>query len=282
MTWVHIARKDFADASRSLVLWVLTALLILLVGGLSAVPYLLDSSAATFEDALGFLFSPIALLLPIMGLIVGYQAIVGERESGSIRFLIGLPNSRRDVMIGKLVGRTGVIAIPTTIGFAIGGLIVFALYDRFVIADFLGLFVFSILMGMVYVAIAVGISGCVTSRAKAIAAVASVYIFVDIIWDFVPMAVYWVTEGSLPSFAGPFPAWFVFIERLSPSQALTAISVNLVDFVGAEDMAITAADRVQGDLPFYLADWVAWLIVIAWIAVPMAIGYYRFNHAQIS
>ncbi|MFP8889786.1 ABC transporter permease [Natrialbaceae archaeon A-CW2] len=282
MTWLHVARKDFQDAGRSRLLWVLTGLLVLLIAGLSAIPYVLASDGRpAFESGLLFLYSPIGFLIPIVGLIVGYRAIVGERESGTIRFLLGLPNTRRDVMLGKLVGRTAVVAVPTVIGFAVGGVVLALLYEGFAAGAYLGLFAFTVVMGLVYVAIALGISASVDSRAKALAVVATLYVVVDIAWSFVPMSIYWVLERSFPGFEN-LPAWYLFLERLSPGQALSAISLTLVDFVGAEDIDVTAAGRVAGEVPFYLENWFAWVIVLAWIIVPLGVGYLRFRDATLN
>lgn len=281
MSWAHIARKDFEDAVRSLLLWALTGLLVLLVAGLGVIPYLLSDTAVGYDEALAFLFTPIAFLIPIMGLIVGYRSIVGERESGSIRFLLGFPNARRDVMIGKLLGRTGVIAVPTIIGFIVGGAVILVLYEGFAVSEYIGLLLFSLLMGTVYVAIAVGVSASVSTRAKAVAGVAGIFVIFDFAWEFIPMAIYWVLERSLPDFTS-VPAWYVFVERLSPSQALSAIAMDLVGFIGGGDIDFTTAGRIEGDIPFYLSDWVAWIIVFAWLLVPIGIGYYRFKNAQIT
>lgn len=282
MSWIHVASKDFADASRSMMLWALTVLLVLLVAGVSAIPYLLaDGTTPPFEEALSFLFTPIALLVPIIGLVVGYQAIVSERESGSIRFLLGLPNTRRDVVLGKVIGRAGVVAVPTLIGFLVGAVVIGALYDGFIVADYLGLLVFSLIMGLVYVSVAVGISASVSSRAKALAGVLGFFVLFDFLWEFVTMAIYWVIEGSLPGFDG-LPAWYLFILRLSPGQALSAIALTLIEIVGAGDLDLTAAGRVAGEVPFYLENWFAWIIVVLWIIVPVSLGYLRFKNAILS
>lgn len=282
MSWIHVASKDFADASRSMMLWALTVLLVLLVAGVSAIPYLLaDGTTPPFEEALSFLFTPIALLVPIIGLVVGYQAIVSERESGSIRFLLGLPNTRRDVVLGKVIGRAGVVAVPILIGFLVGAVVIGALYDGFIVADYLGLLVFSLIMGLVYVSVAVGISASVSSRAKALAGVLGFFVLFDFLWEFVTMAIYWVIEGSLPGFDG-LPAWYLFILRLSPGQALSAIALTLIEIAGAGDLDLTAAGRVAGEVPFYLENWFAWIIVVLWIIVPVSLGYLRFKNAILS
>ncbi|WP_312908444.1 ABC transporter permease subunit [Natronosalvus caseinilyticus] len=282
MSWMHVASKDFADAGRSMMLWALTVVLVLLVAGVSAIPYLLaEEMTPTFEAALYFLFTPIGLLIPIIGLVVGYQAIVSERESGSIRFLLGLPNTRRDVILGKVIGRVGVVAVPTLIGFLVGAVVIGALYDGFIVSDYLGLLVFSLVMGLVYVSVAVGISASVSSRAKALAGVLVFFVIFDFLWEFILMGTYWALEGSLPGFDG-LPAWYLFVLRLSPGQALGAIALTLIEIAGAEDLDLTAAGRVAGEVPFYLENWFAWIIVVLWIVVPVSLGYLRFKNAILS
>lgn len=59
---------------------------------------------------------PTVLLIPLVGLALAYDTIAGERESGTLRLLIGLPNSRAEVVFGKFVGRTGVIAVSILVG----------------------------------------------------------------------------------------------------------------------------------------------------------------------
>ncbi|MFC4990005.1 MULTISPECIES: ABC transporter permease subunit [Saliphagus] len=283
MSWAHIARKDFADAGRSLTLWVVTGLLILLVAGMTAIPSLLETEEP-FGQALYFLFSAVALVIPIVGLLLGYNAVVGERESGSIRFLLGLPNTRRDVVWGKLLGRTAVVVVASVVAFAVGAGVIAWLYDGFVVSDYLALLAFTVVMGLVYLSIAIGVSASVSSRGKAIAGVLGLFVLFDVVWQSVPMGIYYLLEGSWPTLygEGSLPAWFVLVERLSPGQALSAVAIEIVDVIDVAEIDLTAAGRVAGEVPFYLETWFAGVIVIAWIAVPIAIGYARFSRAVLN
>lgn len=281
MSWAHVARKDFADASRSKLLWGLTVILLLLVAGLSVIPYLLDSDGSVaFGAGLTFVFGAVGFLIPIIGLVVGYRSIVGERESGSIRFLLGLPNSRRDVVIGKVIGRAIVVAVPTIFAFIVGAIVIYALYTGFEVINYLGLFVFTLIMGLVYVAIAVSVSASVSSRAKAVAGVLVYFIVFEVLWTFILMAVYWLVNGKLPLLQ--VPAWYVFLERLTPGGALSAVGLALINAAGGGSDALSTASRVIGEVPFYLDLWVSWVVIIAWIVVPLALGYLRFRKAALS
>ncbi|WP_440766924.1 ABC transporter permease subunit [Natronorubrum sp. DTA7] len=282
MSWVQIARKDFSDASRSMMLWILSALMILLVAGISSIPHLIHTSgqgpAPGFDEALSFLFTVVVTMISIIGLVVGYQAIVGERESGSIRFLLGLPNTRLDVIVGKVLGRAAVVAVPTVIGFVVGGIVIVILYDGFDVVTYVSLLAFSVLIGLVYVSLAVGVSASVSTRAKAVAGVLGIYIVTDWLWWAVPMAIYWLLERELPG--AIVPTWYLFVERLGIWEPLAVISGTLVDIPGVE--TVQPADRLAGEVPFYLEPWFAWVFVAAWILVPLAIGYYRFDRTILS
>ncbi|WP_440771905.1 ABC transporter permease subunit [Natronorubrum sp. DTA28] len=283
MSWMQIARKDFADASRSMMLWILSALMVLLVAGISSIPHLIHTPgqgpAPGFDEALSFLFTVVVTMISIIGLVVGYQAIVGERESGSIRFLLGLPNTRLDVIVGKVLGRAAVVAVPTVIGFVVGGIVIALLYDGFDVVTYVSLLAFSVLIGLVYVSLAVGVSASVSTRAKAVAGVLGIYIVTDWLWWAVPMAIYWLLERELPG-TTDLPTWYLFVERLGIWEPLAVISGTLVDIAGVE--TVPPADRLAGDVPFYLEPWFAWVFVAAWILVPLAIGYYRFNRTILS
>lgn len=283
MTWVHVARKDFADASRSMMLWALSIVMIVLVAGISAIPHLIhvpgEGPAPGFDEAMSYLFTTVTVMVSIIGLVVGYQAIVKERESGSIRFLLGLPNTRFDVVFGKVLGRAGVVAVPTMIGFSVGAVVIAALYDGFVVTDYVGLLAFSVLMGFVYVSVAVGVSAAVSTRAKALTGVLTIYLVFDWLWWVVPMGIYWLLERELPG-TTDLPAWYLLVERMGVWEPLEVLSSTLTDIAGVE--TVSTADRLAGDVPFYLETWFAWVFVAAWIVIPLAIGYYRFNRTVVS
>jgi len=96
-----VAWKDSNDAVRSLTLWVATVLLVdvvcaifLFFWGASGIPGpRLESGIVTMNLVL-------QLLVELIALLVGFGAIVGERVSGSIKTLLGLPPTRSDVLLG--------------------------------------------------------------------------------------------------------------------------------------------------------------------------------------
>lgn len=265
--WVHVARKDFADAIRSKTLWALSVVMIAfaLVGMYA--PHAFDENPDV-EAAVAFLNTPMLILVPILGLIVGYMAIVGERDTGSIKFLLGLPIVRWEVLVGKFVGRSLVLAVPILLGFAIAVPLVVVLYGDFPVWTYLMFVALSVLTAIVFVAIAVGISASVSSRGKAMASVIGVFVLFEYLWGLIPTVLYYLLNGEFPGVDAP--NWYEFVLQFSPGLA----TMEFVDFVYDRE--------VSSDVPVYLQEWFSGIIVALWIVLPLAIGYVRFKRTSIS
>lgn len=124
MSTLTVAKKDFQDGIRSRSLLVLIVVFAVFMTG--AAYFFTElrpqpSGDPEMTAVLYSLFVPTVFLLPIVGTMVGYKAIVGERESGSLKFLLGLPHTRLNVVFGKLLGRAGLITVAIIIGFVVGG-----------------------------------------------------------------------------------------------------------------------------------------------------------------
>ena len=265
--WTHVARKDFADAIRSKTLWALSIVMIAFALLGMYAPHALESDPSV-EDAVALLNTPMLILVPILGLIVGYMAIVGERDTGSIKFLLGLPILRWEVLVGKFVGRSLVLAVPILLAFSIAVPLVVVLYGEFPVTDYLQFVAVAVLTAVVFVAIAVGVSASVSSRGKAMAGVIGVFVLFEYLWGLVPTAIYYVVNGELPG--AELPGWYEFILQASPGFAVS----RFVD--------VLSGDGISSDLPVYLQEWVSGVFVALWIVVPLAVGYVRFKRASIS
>ncbi|MFB6217602.1 MAG: ABC transporter permease subunit, partial [Halobacteriaceae archaeon] len=137
MTWDVVARKEFRDAVRSRWLWALTVVFVLFTAGAALLFALVSGGGGqqaqglTSLGLLGFLLSPAGLLVPIIGLVVSYKAVAGERDSGSLKLLLGLPHSRLDVLLGKVVGRGAVVGVAVVTGFVLTAVVVLATFAAF-------------------------------------------------------------------------------------------------------------------------------------------------------
>ncbi|ELY59571.1 ABC transporter, partial [Natronococcus amylolyticus DSM 10524] len=221
MSAIAVAKKDFRDAVRSRTLLVLTALFALFtVGGAYLASWaaeVLDGGAETTLDLIIALQTPAGYLVPIIALVVSYAAIAGERESGSLKFLLGLPHTRRDVVIGKILGRTGVVGVSILVGFAFGLIGLFAFVGSVSLVDYLGFTLVTLLFGLVYVCIGVGLSSMTRSTTKAAIGAFGLIVFFWFAWSILVQLLLYAVEGQF--FVEEFPDWYVTLLSLSPDAA---------------------------------------------------------------
>jgi ABC-2 type transport system permease protein len=259
----------------------LTVLVVLFAAGFtylfSAIPRVLGNAApdaAATIALLSALNSASALVVPLIGLVVGYKALVGERASGSLKLLLGLPHSRRDVVIGKLVGRTGVVAVAVLVGFAAAAVAAFALYDSFAVVEFATYAVLTVLLGAVFVAIAVGLSAGLRSTSWALYGAIGLFVLFEFVWNFVPVVVLYVTNGfELPQLTTT-PEWASLFTLLNPQRAYGYAAASVIPEL-SESVPAEAGD------PFYLQEPFGFVVLAFWLVVPLALGYLRFDGTDL-
>lgn len=291
MSLATVAKKDFQDSVRSRWLWALTVLFVLFVGVgvyLYAETELLRAGDPTGDGLITTLRGAVSLLVPVTGLLVGHKAIVGERESGSLKVLLSLPHTRRDAVFGKLLGRTTVLAISILIGFVIGTVLGIGLIGEFEAVDFIGFTVITVLLAFAYISIALGLSAATSSASRAGAIAFGFWLVFEFLWGIIGTGLLWASNGfSLDGIGeGGLPEWFFLYSRLSPSAAYNTATEIL--FSG---QSLTRTNLVGetfnplgegATIPFYLEDWFALVILAVWIVVPVTLGYLRFESTDLS
>uniref|UniRef100_UPI0025EB70DF ABC transporter permease n=1 Tax=Thiobacillus sp. TaxID=924 RepID=UPI0025EB70DF len=101
-----IAGKEFWDRIRNR--WVLAVALVFTAFAL-AIAYFggAQQGAVGFrsiEFTIASLVSLVIYLIPLIALILGFDAIVGERERGSLDLLLSMPITRFELLLGKYLG----------------------------------------------------------------------------------------------------------------------------------------------------------------------------------
>ncbi|MGQ3412782.1 ABC transporter permease [Natrinema sp. LN54] len=277
MSAITVAKKDFRDAVRSRVLIGLTVLFALFTAGgaflASRLSELFEEGGAesTIELILA-LQTPAGFLVPIIALIIGYGAIAGERESGSLKFLLGLPHRRRDVVLGKVLGRTGVVAVSILIGFAVGLIGLFAFVGSVSIPDYVAFTAVTILFGFVYVCLGVGLSSMTRSTTRAAVGAISIVVLFKLLWSIIAQILLYAVEGSL--LMESFPDWYLAFLSLRPEAAYgSAISVFMSE-------TSTQASPIES-LPLVAEPWFGFVILAIWAVVPLGLGLLWFDGVDL-
>ncbi|SEA18820.1 ABC-2 type transport system permease protein [Haloplanus vescus] len=274
MTWQAVARKDFEDAVRSRWVLGLSVLFVLLV---SLAAYLARPAPGQTISSNQILNSRlirdalVTTLIPLIALVVAYNAVIGERESGSLKLLLSLPHSRADVVFGKVIGRSGAIAAPVCAGFLLPALIfVIVPAVNFDVASYLGYTALTAILGVAFVAIAVGFSTAASSSRRAVGGAIGTYFLFVPLWGAVqlPLQLYLGMSGS--------PSWL----PLTGQQVLRML--RLLNPTGSFKIVSNAflqgALYTQGNVSMQVS---ATLMLLVWILVPPLLGLLWFQEADL-
>lgn len=274
MSWTTIARREYAATGDSRAIrWLLWAL----AGACVLSGYLypvLGSEPYTTKAFVGFDFltGSIRYLLPLLGVFLGYGAVVTERASGELTLLLSLPYSRRDLVIGKLVGRSLVFATTLVAALAVAGALVVYPFGSLAPGWYLAFVVLTLLYGLLFTGIATAISMLTRSKHLATAGAFGVYGLFVAVWGTLRTALEFgletagVIDGGLPD-----PILFLF--GCNPVTLYERILTGF--FVDGGSGPYVGADA------WYLSEWLALALFLAWVVAPITLGYLWFDNTDL-
>lgn len=114
-----VAYKEFRDDFRNR--WTLAVTLVFAVLALG-IAYFGAATAGrvgftSFNATIASLTTLAAFIVPLIGLLIAYDTIVGERDAGTLLLVLSYPLSRAELATGKFLGHSGVLAVATLVGF---------------------------------------------------------------------------------------------------------------------------------------------------------------------
>lgn len=281
MSWIAVAKKDYWDAIRSRLIIGAAVMFVAFTGGGLALGQVLGVGS---EDVIAFIIVVmigsrlgVSTFVPLIALGVGYQSIVGERATGSLKLLLSLPNSRLDVVIGKFLGRAAVVGTAVLAGFI--SILVAApiAFGGDFQVDVIVMFMLStLLLAIVFVSIAVGISALSDSTFAAAVGAAGVFVLFQFAWRGVIELLRWAVNGfEHPGFGQPLPDWAEVVQVSNPMTAYQQATRWLVNRISDGGNGANGADAI------YLEPWFGFVVLAAWIVLPLAVGFLSFEAADL-
>lgn len=274
---VVFAREDARDAVRERQAHLLVGLFALVGAGMA---YSAGRSAATVPaggeiELTSRLFDPLVFLVPLVALALVAPALVEKRTTGSLTVLLGLPFSRKVVVLGTLIGRSVVVGASVLVAMFVALPIGLAMGVPIDPLAFVGAAVALVVLVITFTAIAVAISTVVrTSTRATFAAFAAYVVFVLNVWSQFPFLVLYVRHGF--TFPETTPSWVAFVGALNPMAAFTNGLAG-----GVSAVADTTLGSPPTDPAFYERPAFAIVVVLAWIVVSVGFGYYRFRATDL-
>ena len=320
--WYTVSKKEFRDAIRSKGLWLLG--LIFTSAFISPVALALyfdigQQQQRIQQEGMQALISSVYLdmvtiLLPIVAIFLGYAAISKERTSGSLKLLLSLPHSRRDVIIGKVIGRAGVLGVPLVGSLAITAVSLAVSRITFK-PELFGLFsLFTVVFALVFVSITVSISGVFKKSSWSGVANFLVYFFFTFLWNAlanglgdtlqndlgVTGAIRWHIV-LLMKLVNPNQAYKTLVNSMLSESSTPELSARLAMFgrgaeretictgvlngswgtrqvrVGEQVAQVPVCEGGNTPVPFFYSDPAVLVFMLVWVGIAAAVSYYTFN-----
>lgn len=272
---IYMMSKEIRDGLRNR--WVFATTLLLLMLALS-LGFLGSSTTGEVKvDPLTVtvvsLSSLSIYLIPLIAILLSYDAIVGEVESGTMSLLLSYPISRWQVLVGKFLGHLTILSVATIVGYGLAGAVLQMTgkgLDFSVWMPFVHLIIASILLGASFLAMGYLVSTLTRERAATIGIVIAVWLFFVVIFDMVLLGVL-IADTKQVITASTVNTVLLF----NPTDVY-----RLLNLTGYENIALySGMGGISEQLEIRREVLIA--VQLLWIVVPFGLAILGFRKKQI-
>lgn len=267
MSWTVLARQDGRLTIGAKSVKYLLALLVAVVLLGAYVYPLFGTDPITTARFGGFVVGWLATLIPLIGVLIGYNAVVSERESGSLLLSLSLPHSRGDVIVGKFLGRAGVLAATIVVAMVGAGALVVYPFGELEVPRSLAFVFLTVVFGMIWTGIGVASSLVVATKRRALVVGFGVFFLFVFAWETAADALRTGLNGA-GIIDGELPGAVRFLVAMEPGAVYSRL-VTSVDPGGT----------LEGT--WYLGWEVALVAFVCWATVPMGLASLRFAGSDL-
>ncbi len=267
-----LAAKELRAALNDRWLWMYGAAFAVLAGAIT-------SLAAADRDIVGAggfgrtassLVALVQLVVPLMGLTIGARSIAGQRERGTLNFLLAHPVSPVEAYLGLFVGNVAAIAAAVCGGFGVAGLVAAvrgAAVDGF---DLVAIAALSWLLAVAMIGVGMAASALTSRSSTAMGAALVLWLAFVLLGNLGIMGSSVATGMSEPVMFATAVANPVEAFRLAAMSALGG-SLDVLGPVGTY-----AVDRFGGSV-----GWVTSAGLLVWAVVPVLAGAALFRRRPL-
>ncbi len=240
-----IAWKEFSDRFRSG--WVIACAVVWLgVIGLTSLFGLVQIGkigVQGYERTVASLLNLVQYLVPLLGLLLGHDLIVTEREDRTLSLMIagGVPRNR--VLIGKFIGGCLTLAFPLVLGFTIAGTVISLAANDGGFVPFLKLALSGLILGLTFVAVGLLVSTFSRTRVQALVLALLAWCAAVFVFDLAAMGVVVTTTSAQAAHE---------VETITDATHVNAVADMHAAFENGDD----AAARIAAQPPKRSSAWV--------------------------
>jgi Cu-processing system permease protein len=229
MLWL-LASKELRDGLRNR--WVAAAIVVL--GGLALALSLLGSAptgsikASALDISIISLASLSVYLIPLIALMLSFDALVGEFERGTMMLLLTYPVTRWQVILGKFLGHVMILSIAIFAGYG-GAVLIMTVLTGSSLEGWQAYIVMmcsSLALGAVFIALGYLVSVLVKERATAAGTAIGLWLAFVVLYDLLLFGVLLIDENQVIS-----QQLFSALMLISPTDTYRILNLSMFDGV---------------------------------------------------
>ena len=281
MSVYTVARDDFRNVRRSYVVLGVVGVF----AGLTALVF--GAEIDVYDDAYRTLYDVSALVafaFPLFVAALTYLSIAGDRSRGSIKYALGLPNTRLEYFVAKYVSRA-TIAVPAVL---IGTLAGYAIAATTFVngADPLRFLKFGAVSALYALAISglfVAVSATTARRSRAMFGVIGAYFVLVPFWSgLLPVVSLPTIVDTVASTLGVTVSESTryLIQVFSPTQSYFGLTEIVYTDVGGK-YPVFADIGDEGSEMLADQEWFNALVLVCWATLAPLLGYLKFRASEL-
>ncbi len=269
-----LALKEIRDGLRNR--WIAAAIIVL--GTLALALSMLGSAptgsirASALDVTVISLASLSVYLIPLIALMLSFDALVGEFERGTMMLLLTYPVKRWQVIMGKFLGHLSILFIAIFAGY--GGAIIIMILMNEGITDgwqaYVIMMASSLVLGAIFIALGYLVSVLVKERATAAGAAIGLWLVFVVLYDLILFGALLLDKGQVIS-----QQLFSALMLISPTDTYRILNLSLFEGV-SQAAGIAGVASGAG-----LSGLLMLVVMLLWVIVPLAATLLVFQRREL-
>lgn len=209
-------------------------------------------------------------LVPLIALLLSFDAIVGEHERGTLMLLLAYPVARWQVVVGKVAGQVAILAIATVLGYGAAAAALWARGGAGAWGAWGAMVLSSVMLGAAFVALGCLASTLVRERATAAGLAVGAWLFFVLLFDTALLGVLVADQGRTVG-KGALDVLLL----LNPADVYRLFNMTASDGVSVYSGLAGPGDPAALPASLYLA------VLAAWVAAPLALAVAAFRRRAL-
>ncbi len=210
------------------------------------------------------------LMVPLIGLTIGAQSLVADRQDRTLDYLLAQPVSPGEVFVGKYLGAALSLVLLLVLGFGFSGIAMAIRGTTAEVGDYLMLIGLTIGLGLGMLSIGYLVSSWATEAAASLGIAVTLWLIFVVIGDLGLMGTSLVMDLK--------PDTLLALTLINPLDVFKILSVDRLQT--SLDVLGPAGTYAMNELGTGLAP-VLFLIMLLWVLVPLPIGFAIFKRTNI-